>query len=111
MIMKPLRAWGLSLVKGLSPALFALASAANADERILHYLSDVLGGWTAGLACALLACWADGRLGTVEPTFQAEEEGREPERPWHAPSGAGGPSAEGYTEGGPPPEVGVRRPV
>jgi undecaprenyl-diphosphatase len=25
----------------------------------VHYPSDVLGGWTAGLACALLAYWAD----------------------------------------------------
>jgi undecaprenyl-diphosphatase len=25
----------------------------------VHYPSDVIGGWTAGLACALLAYWAD----------------------------------------------------
>jgi undecaprenyl-diphosphatase len=29
----------------------------------VHYPSDVIGGWTAGLACALLACWADLRWG------------------------------------------------
>lgn len=29
----------------------------------VHYPSDVIGGWTAGLACALLAYWADIRWG------------------------------------------------
>jgi undecaprenyl-diphosphatase len=29
----------------------------------VHYPSDVLAGWTAGLACALLALWADQRWG------------------------------------------------
>lgn len=29
----------------------------------VHYPSDVIGGWTAGLACALLAYWADLRWG------------------------------------------------
>lgn len=29
----------------------------------VHYPSDVLAGWTAGLACALLAYWADLRWG------------------------------------------------
>jgi len=29
----------------------------------VHYPSDVIGGWTAGLACALLGYWADLRWG------------------------------------------------
>jgi undecaprenyl-diphosphatase len=29
----------------------------------VHYPSDVIGGWTAGLACAFLAYWADVRWG------------------------------------------------
>jgi uncharacterized membrane protein YgcG len=34
--------WGLSLLKGLSPLLLlAIPATAHADERILHYLSDV----------------------------------------------------------------------
>lgn len=32
-----------------------------------HYPLDVIGGWTAGLACALLAFWADGRWGMHHP--------------------------------------------
>jgi undecaprenyl-diphosphatase len=32
----------------------------------VHYPSDVLAGWTAGLACALLALWADQRWGERE---------------------------------------------
>jgi membrane-associated phospholipid phosphatase len=32
----------------------------------VHYPSDVLAGWTAGLACALLVLWADQRWGDVE---------------------------------------------
>jgi membrane-associated phospholipid phosphatase len=32
----------------------------------VHYPSDVLAGWTAGLACALLALWADQRWGDRE---------------------------------------------
>jgi undecaprenyl-diphosphatase len=31
----------------------------------VHYPSDMIGGWTAGLACALLAYWADLRWGEV----------------------------------------------
>lgn len=32
----------------------------------VHYPSDVIAGWTAGLACALLALWADQRWGERE---------------------------------------------
>lgn len=32
----------------------------------VHFPSDVLGGWTAGLACALLAYWTDLRWGERE---------------------------------------------
>jgi membrane-associated phospholipid phosphatase len=32
----------------------------------VHYPSDVLAGWTAGLACTLLALWADQRWGDRE---------------------------------------------
>jgi undecaprenyl-diphosphatase len=35
----------------------------------VHYPLDVIGGWTAGLACALLALWADGRWGWRPPPF------------------------------------------
>jgi undecaprenyl-diphosphatase len=36
----------------------------------VHYPSDVIGGWTAGLACAFLAYWADLRWGekVIPPT-------------------------------------------
>lgn len=33
----------------------------------VHYPSDVLAGWTAGLACALLALWADQRWDICRP--------------------------------------------
>ncbi|MGH7222682.1 MAG: phosphatase PAP2 family protein [Gemmataceae bacterium] len=51
---------GLILVIG-----FALPVAIGASRPYLgvHYPSDVLAGWTAGLACALLALWADQRWG------------------------------------------------
>ena len=32
----------------------------------VHYPTDVLAGWTAGLACAMLALWADQRWGDRE---------------------------------------------
>jgi len=40
--------FGLPLLIGLSRPYLGV-----------HYPSDVIGGWTAGLACALLAYWAD----------------------------------------------------
>jgi undecaprenyl-diphosphatase len=43
----------------------------------VHYPSDVIGGWTAGLACALLIYWADlrwgERRGVVVPAMPAEQ--------------------------------------
>jgi undecaprenyl-diphosphatase len=37
----------------------------------VHYPLDVLGGWTAGLACALLAYWLDGLWGERTKTLPA----------------------------------------
>jgi undecaprenyl-diphosphatase len=37
----------------------------------VHYPSDVIGGWTAGLACALLAYWGDLRWGENRETTGA----------------------------------------
>jgi undecaprenyl-diphosphatase len=34
----------------------------------LHFLTDVLGGWSAGLACALLALWLDRRVVPSAPS-------------------------------------------
>ena len=45
----------------------------------VHYLSDVLAGWAAGLALALLAGWADRRWGDPRPGRNppfSEREGR-----------------------------------
>jgi undecaprenyl-diphosphatase len=33
----------------------------------VHYLTDVAGGWTAGLACALLTMWVDKRWSLADP--------------------------------------------
>jgi undecaprenyl-diphosphatase len=62
------RAWLLTIA-------FVLAGAIGASRLYLcvHYLTDVLGGWCAGLALALLARWVDERLTPAEPA--------EPERP------------------------------
>jgi undecaprenyl-diphosphatase len=37
----------------------------------MHYLTDVLGGWSLGLACALTAYWADCRLTPPGPAAAA----------------------------------------
>lgn len=51
---------GLLIALGLGlPILIGLSR----PYRGVHYPTDVLAGWTAGLACALLAYWADRRWG------------------------------------------------
>jgi len=55
------RFWaGLILVLGF---ILPVAIGASRPYLGVHYPSDVLAGWTAGLACALLALWADQRWG------------------------------------------------
>jgi undecaprenyl-diphosphatase len=55
-----LRRRGLAVV--LIAAAVALAMLIGATRMYLgvHYLTDVVGGWTAGLALALLVVWVDG---------------------------------------------------
>jgi undecaprenyl-diphosphatase len=54
---------GVVLVLGF---LLPVAIGASRPYLGVHYPSDVLAGWTAGLACALLALWADQRWGDRE---------------------------------------------
>jgi undecaprenyl-diphosphatase len=53
----------------LAAAGFALALLIGISRPYLgvHYPTDVLGGWTLGLACALWAYWADERWGERRP--------------------------------------------
>jgi undecaprenyl-diphosphatase len=70
---------GLALVgaRRRSPRVRALLAGAGVVLALLigvtriylgvHYPTDVLGGWTLGLACALAAYWADERWGERRP--------------------------------------------
>src|SRR5262249_13679660 len=53
----------------LFAAAVALAMLVGASRMYFgfHYLTDVAGGWTAGLACALLTMWVDKRWGQANP--------------------------------------------
>jgi membrane-associated phospholipid phosphatase len=61
---RPARVRALAAVAG-----FGLAFLIGISRPYLgvHYPTDVLGGWTLGLACALGAYWADGRWGERRP--------------------------------------------
>jgi undecaprenyl-diphosphatase len=67
----------------------------------VHYLSDVVGGWTGGLACALLAYWADRR-------WSAPGRSTLPAAP--PPTAPGARAPQGHSEGvvAPPGLSGVR---
>jgi undecaprenyl-diphosphatase len=54
---------GVIVVAGLA---LPLAIGVSRPYLGVHYPSDVLAGWTVGLACALLALWADRRWGERE---------------------------------------------
>jgi undecaprenyl-diphosphatase len=54
----PQRRFGVFLV--VVAVLASLMVGASRSYLGVHYPLDVLGGWAAGLGCALLACWADG---------------------------------------------------
>jgi undecaprenyl-diphosphatase len=54
----PQRRLGVSLV--VLTVLTSLMVGASRSYLGVHYPLDVLGGWAAGLGCALLAFWADG---------------------------------------------------
>jgi undecaprenyl-diphosphatase len=53
----------------LIAAAVALAMLVGVSRMYLgfHYLTDVVGGWTAGLACALLTMWVDKRWALANP--------------------------------------------
>ncbi len=58
-----------SLAIVLVTAAVALAMLIGVTRMYLgfHYLTDVVGGWTAGLACALLTMWIDKRWSQANP--------------------------------------------
>jgi undecaprenyl-diphosphatase len=55
------RRWVGGLLVGLAVTL-ALLIGLSRSYLGVHWPSDVVGGWCAGLACVLLAWWADRRL-------------------------------------------------
>jgi undecaprenyl-diphosphatase len=56
--------------------VLALAIGASKLYAGVHFLTDVVGGWAAGLACALLALWADRCC--AAPTVQRSDPARGP---------------------------------